>query len=95
MILTALVLSRAALSWWRWQSLTVVSLSLQRSHALLDGTHHISIEAVAVFTGVLSHNISSIGKVFSIHVATRLGRNLTGTGHISNICHLSYLFIIF
>ena len=79
-LLTALVLRRAALARGRGERLAVVRPSLQGPHALLDGAHHVPVEAVAVLAGVLGHDVRPVGVVGAAHVAAGLGGGLAG-GH--------------
>ena len=61
--LTAFVLGGAALTRGRGQRLTVVCPPLEGPHTLLDGAHHVPVEAVAVLAGVLSHDVRAVGVV--------------------------------
>ena len=76
--LTAFVLGWAALAGGRGQGLTVVCPPLEGPHALLDGAHHVPVEAVAVLAGILSHDVRTVGVVGAAHVAAGLGRGLAG-----------------
>ena len=80
-LLTALVLRRAALARGRGERLAVVRPPLQGPHALLDGAHHVPVEAVAVLAGVLSYDVGSVCVVVTIDVAAGLSRSQSG-GHL-------------
>ena len=65
--------------------MAVVCPSLQRSHALLYGTHYISVETVAVFTRVLRYNIRSISIELPVIVTAWLGRLGRHNSHIGRL----------
>ena len=82
------------MSWWRWKGFTVVSFALQRSHALLDSADHVTVQTVAVLTGVLGHDVGSVGVVVPVHIAAGLGGWSLGGGQVGGDvvlgpCHLA------